>query len=359
MRMTTFVTCFFNLPKIEKNEKRRSTDKYIKHSLPLLEMNINLVYFGDEEMAKFVFNKRKEFGLLEKTFIYTMEFESLPYYSRLEEIQTIESTNGIFGVKGGYHFTPHYMVCIWSKPYLLEKASKLNVFNSLYFYWIDFAYFKLKEEYSSSFSDVSIESFRHIETCAPTNDRLRLNMLGKPNFTLLKNKVEFFKSDRYYCAGGLFGGSIKSIETFQTLFNKEVNELLSLKISANEESIFAFIAYNNPTYFDITISMYATLLKNFCYISSEPLRVMEYVDIYRLADNHLFETQVCEKLLLGHKLRKITLTNIQLLKIYNSVLISSFYVDYKLYKKYCDEIILFHTINKIPITGLIEANLKF
>lgn len=357
--MTTFVTGFFNLPKLEKNVKRRSLDIYLKYSDVLLQKHINLIFFGDEEVALYVFKKRKEYGLLEKTFLYPMSFNELPSTTKLPEINTIYEEKGIFETKESFHYTPHYLACIWAKPFLLQKAAILNVFDTSYFYWIDFGYFKLEKEFPDSFKTISIQNFKIIEDLHPMNDCLKLTVLGKPNFSFFKNRSDFYKADRYYVAGGLFGGSQPAIHKLNELFNKELDTTLSLKILTNEENLFAMIAYNNPKHFDITVGFYTTLLQNFCYISAAIDKAYDYVNLFRLNENHYFETQLCEKLLLGYKLKKINFTNDQLINIYSSVLISSYYVDYSLYKKYVDEILIFFHTQKINLTDLMQKNLKF
>ena len=57
----TFVTAYFDLAKIENNEFRRKADHYLEYGKKLLERDINLIIYIEEENVEYISTLRESF----------------------------------------------------------------------------------------------------------------------------------------------------------------------------------------------------------------------------------------------------------------------------------------------------------
>ena len=180
--MTTFVTGFFNLPAIEENTVRRPTSTYFRVSEELLIHDINLVYYGDKEMAEYIKKRRDELGFTSKTQIHILDISELSYYEYKDEIQRIINSKGIYGATDSKRYTVGFLICIISKVFMLHESAKLNPFNTPNFCWVDFGLFHFKESYPCHFNNVNMASFTQIDSYWKDN-LIKISAINPFNFT--------------------------------------------------------------------------------------------------------------------------------------------------------------------------------
>ena len=125
----TIVTCFYNLDKKSKH----SNDKYYKWISNFLNKPMNIIIFLDKDdiyTYNYIMNCRKHF--FNKTYIISQKMEEWNTYKYIDYwnyCHSIDSEKDIHSIE---------LYMLWNeKTYFLKKASKLNPFNSDWFFWTD------------------------------------------------------------------------------------------------------------------------------------------------------------------------------------------------------------------------------
>ena len=139
MKKITLVTGLWDIGRDSlEGHWSRSFDHYLKNLSKLLELDCNLIIFGDENLEKFVFDKREpdntQFVVRDLSWFKNNEF-----YSKIQSIRTNpewyelapwlkDSTQGSLEM---------YNPIVMSKMFLLNDARLLDKFDSEKLYWID------------------------------------------------------------------------------------------------------------------------------------------------------------------------------------------------------------------------------
>ena len=316
---TTYVTCYINIPAIDKNYLRKSPDVYKRVSKEILKEDIHLIYFGDHEMANYVREQRAAYGHSAKTHIVPLYFHELPAYKYYNTICTNRASplNDAWETPG---YSPIFFTTIHSKLFLLEMVASspyLNVFKSEYFAWIDFGLFHLKDSYAHSFQHVNGDLYKEIdESWLP--DRVKIALISpfwEVQDPRMSNK-DFCAKNRHLTNGAMFGGSKESLCWFAAEAHKEFSSILADGCLVNEEGLFARILIRNPERFDPVACYYATTLPNFACYRSGPERIFEFLDLLHSLGWNFAIARICWKALAGHRAHYITLDSAQLKRLF-------------------------------------------
>lgn len=139
MEKITLVTGLWNIGRDNLSEGwSRSFQHYLDRLDKLLEVNTNMIIFGDEELKEFVFKKRTN----ENTQFITRPsswFVNNEFYDKIQEIRVKESWyNQVNWLKDSTQAKlDMYNPLVMSKMFLLHDAKILDKFNSDYMFWID------------------------------------------------------------------------------------------------------------------------------------------------------------------------------------------------------------------------------
>lgn len=304
MVKTTYVTGFINLPRLEENQSRRQLDTYLRVCQDLLKLDIHLLYFGDPEIGARVAEERAALGMAAATTVIPMSYEELPYYVHQEEITRVVNAGGIFGGFQSHRYTPAYVVTILSKVPLLLRAAERNPFGSTHFCWIDFGYFHLKESYPHAFYGIDASLFEDIDNLW-TDTRFRIQIITPSDDIFQIPEETLLLADRHVFAGGMFGGSVPTLEWIAAEQERHAVAALAKGIIANEEMILTAIFRAHPERFDINAAYYATILQNFGVARMSVTRIMPALHI--LSANKMWKhvESLCWKLLVGYHRRHI------------------------------------------------------
>jgi hypothetical protein len=232
----------------------RPYQHYLDKFSKLLEVDENMIIFGDEELQKFVFQKRSESNtqFILKPLSW---FKNNDYFNNIQNIRTNEewlSRSGWLRDSTQARLEM-YNPLVMSKVFLLHDAKIMDKFDSEYMFWIDggitntvhpgyFTHDKVLDKLSKYISKFSFISFPYAaETEIHGFEYNKLNSIAGDNV----NKV---------ARGGFFGGPKSSITDINSIYYGLLMSTLGEGYMGTEESIFSIMAYKHAdliNYFEI------------------------------------------------------------------------------------------------------------
>lgn len=255
MSKTTLVTGLWNIGRNNLTEGwSRSFDHYIEKFVKLLEIDNNLLIFGDTELESIVWKYRKH----ENTQFIRRELSWFKNNAYFDKIQTIRQREDWLSQSGWLRDSTQaklemYNPLVMSKMFLLNDAAILNKFNSELLFWIDagitntvhhgyFTHDKVLDKISDFTND-----FMFI--CFPYNAETEIHGFTYPKIN------DWAENDVNLVArGGFFGGEKEIIHKVNSIYYGLLNDTLDKGLMGTEESIFSIITYKFPeliTYYEI------------------------------------------------------------------------------------------------------------
>jgi len=244
----TFVSCFFNLEKLEKKGRWRSIDTYLEKSKFLLNLDVNLVVFvDDDEIVKYIEKIRKRY--MNRTKIIKMNITELPYYTHFDVINNIREKYPKNGIKD----TPAFAILMWSKFYFLQEAIKKNYFLTDQFMWVDFGitHIAKTENYIDSFNSKS--------------EKISIQCITLPTADI--TKIQELNVWKCYLGGGIIGGNTEYMLKLIDKFNYYLTFFIQNNVAPLEDNIVAYIFYKHPELFEPYYGHYASIINDrpYCY----------------------------------------------------------------------------------------------
>lgn len=354
--MTTFVTGFFHLlPPCHKLYDQRFQE-YKESATTLLDQDINLLFFGDKVMAAHVLKYRIKAGLGAKTAVLPTKLSDLELYEfkeRFHDLYIYGSNSSEF--TRSPRFTPHYLLVILSKLFLLNEATQYNPFEAKHFVWIDYGYYRHAKHEPYCFSLLPKDIYKQIENSWSEKDLFRIAAV-KPPAGNEKDRATYHSNYRQSVAGGIFGGSCKAIQAVLQKYKQELCEVLESGGLTCEENIYGRLLNIYPELFDIYVAKYTTALNNFpC--QNDTFSYSEFLlSKFCFYGNNKAEYQTCIRLYDAVKKGK-TKTNMETL--YNYLCISAFYIDRALYDIHKKEALAYFAEHKITPRPQVAKNLSY
>lgn len=249
--MITLVTGLWDIGRGNLTEGwSRSFDHYLDKFDQLLQIDCNMIIFGDKELQDFVFSKRSDsntqFILRDLDWFKSGEF----YY----QIQSIRNNPKWYNLAGWLTDSTQaklemYNPLVMSKMFLLHDALLLDKFNSEKLYWID----------AGLTNTVHAGYFTH-DNVLPKIDKLTDNFLFVcfpyeadreiHGFDIKQmDKITETRVDKV-CRGGFFGGTKEVIRQMNNLYYGLMKSTLQNGLMGTEESLFSILLYQNPTIVD-------------------------------------------------------------------------------------------------------------
>ena len=255
MSKLTLITGLWDIKRdLLSNGWNRSYNYYLEKFKQLLEIDNNLIIFGDNHLKEFIFKHRNENNTL---FIE----RSLDWFSKndyFDKIQKIRLNPHWYQQAGWLEESTqakleYYNPLVMSKMFLLHDAKIMDPFDSEYMFWIDagltntvhpgyFTYDKVLNnlpKYISKFSFVcfpyetttEIHGFEYNKMVSLVGDKV--------------NKV---------ARGGFFGGPKNTISDINSIYYNILTSTLQEGYMGTEESIFSIMCYKHSdliNYFEI------------------------------------------------------------------------------------------------------------
>ena len=255
MSKITLVTGIWDIGRSNLTEGwSRSYQHYLDKFEKLLEVDCNMIIYGDSELEKFVYSKRQisntQFILRDLSWFTSSEF-----FDMIQKIRTNPDWyNQVGWLKESTQARlENYNPLVMSKVYLLHDAKIMDKFNSEYMFWIDggltntvhpgyFTHDKVLDKldkYISKFSFVCFPYDASVEIHGFEYNKL--NELAGAKV----NKV---------ARGGFFGGPKHTISDINSIYYGLMKTTLAEGYMGTEESIFSIMCYKHSdliNYFEI------------------------------------------------------------------------------------------------------------
>lgn len=243
---------FINLSRVENNSKRREAKEYMEHAKKLLEKDITLYLFLEEDMIPLCQAERSKHNLLHKTIFKPITFSELPYFCYYENVKINREINKVVNACG-FKDTAGYIVTVNSKIPLVNQVIEENPFHSTHFGWIDFGLFHVA-------SDAFISEDRPFEKLS---ERIKLEFMQPIHEDIPLNPELQYTKIYGMIAAGYMTGNAESWKKFLFYFEEEFLKALTLGYGPSEEQIFPVIMVKYPDFFEFYYGKYDSILTNY------------------------------------------------------------------------------------------------
>jgi hypothetical protein len=244
----TLVTGLWDIGRDQLQEGwSRTFNHYLEKFSQLLELDYNMIIFGDEELLEFVSNKREyhntQFILKDLSWFKNNEY--------FDKIQSIRNNPEWFNQVGWLSESTqskleYYNPLVMSKMFLLHDAKILDKFDSEYLFWIDagitntvhpgyFTHDKVIDKLPKYVNNFHFICFPY-ETSSEIHG-FKYNGMLKYSDTDIVNKV---------ARGGFFGGKKSAISQMNNIYYSLLIEALGEGYMGTEESLFTIMSYKHP-----------------------------------------------------------------------------------------------------------------
>ena len=255
MGSITLVTGIWDIGRGDLSEGwSRPFQHYLDKFEQLLKVEENLIIFGEDELEKFVFERRSP----ENTQFINRPlswFQNNEFFQNIQKIRTNEDWLNRSGWlrESTQARLENYNPLVMSKVFLLNDAKIMDKFNSEYMFWIDggltntvhpgyFTHDKVLDKLSKYISKFSFVCFPYdAETEIHGFEYNRLNDIAGDKV----NKV---------ARGGFFGGPKHTIGDINGIYYNLLQSTLNEGLMGTEESIFSIMCYKHSdivNYFEI------------------------------------------------------------------------------------------------------------
>lgn len=270
MKKITLVTGLWNIGRDGLTEGwSRTFEHYLQKFNQLLDVDVNLIVFGESELKEFVFKKRNDSNtqFIERN----QSWMRNEFFDKIQKIRLDESWYNQSGwLKDSTQAKLEmYNPLVMSKMFLLNDARILDKFDSDYIFWIDaglantvhtgyFTHDKVLEKLTKY-----VPKFSFI--CFPYDGKVEIHGFEYNKMVELSEGKDVNKVAR----GGFFGGPKSTISEMNSIYYGLMNSTLSQGYMGTEESLFTIMTYKHPeliNYFEIEsnglISKFFEDLKN-------------------------------------------------------------------------------------------------
>jgi hypothetical protein len=228
----------------------RSFDHYLEKFSQLLQIDCNMIIYGDQELQNFVMSRRND----QNTQFITRDlnwFKNNDFYNKIQTIRTNPSWYNLSGwlPDSTQAKLEMYNPLVMSKMYLLHDAVILDKFNSDKLFWIDagltntvnvgyFTHDKVLDKIESL-------SDNFLFVCFPYQAENEIHGFDiKMMDSITGNRVD------KVCRGGFFGGSKSNIRKLNGVYYDLMNSTLSNGYMGTEESLFSILLHTQSSMTD-------------------------------------------------------------------------------------------------------------
>jgi hypothetical protein len=228
----------------------RSYDHYLERFAQLLNVDVNMIIFGDENLQSFVQEKRNsnntQFVLRNLDWFKESEF-----YDKIQKIRTNPNWYNQVGwlSESTQAKLEMYNPLVMSKMFLLHDAKILDKFDSDLLFWIDggisntvhpgyFTHDKVLDKIKNLVNEFMFICFPY-----ETNSEIH-------GFEYQYMKQLTSDNPNIVARGGFFGGTKDAISQMNVLYYNLMSQTLNNGYMGTEESLFTILLYQNPDLID-------------------------------------------------------------------------------------------------------------
>jgi len=232
----------------------RSYNHYLEKFKQLLDIDNNLIIFGDNHLKEFVFNHRNESNTLfiERSLDW---FKNNDYFNIIQKIRLNPQWYSQAGwlEESTQAKLEYYNPLVMSKMFLLHDAKIMDPFDSEYMFWIDAGltntvhpgYFTHDKVLNNLPKYISKFSF----VCFPYETTTEIHGFDYNKMvSIVGNRVN------KVARGGFFGGPKNTISDINSIYYNILTSTLQEGYMGTEESLFSIMTYKHSdlvNYFEI------------------------------------------------------------------------------------------------------------
>lgn len=265
MGNVTIVTGLWNIGRDTlSNNWSRSYDHYLEKFEDLLAIENNMIIYGDDDLEKFVFQKRNR----ENTQFIKRTSEWFIKNEFFDKIQKIRNNSDWYNQAGWLKDSTQaklelYNPLVMSKMFLLNDAGIFDKFDSSHLFWIDagitntihsgyFTHDKIQNKLSNVFNSFGFIAF-------PYHASNEIHGFSYPRINSYATK-----DVKLVCRGGLFGGPKHTFSEINATYYSILRQTLDDGYMGTEESIFSIMLYKYPDLIDYVEIEGNGLISKFC-----------------------------------------------------------------------------------------------
>jgi hypothetical protein len=265
MSKITLVTGLWNINRDGLTEGwSRTFQHYLDKFDQLLQIENNMIIFGEPELESFVFERRDR----SNTQFITRDKEWFKQTVPYDKIQEIRNNSDWYGQAGWLQDSTQaklewYNPLVMSKMFLMNDARIMDQFNSQHLYWIDagitntihpgyFTHDKIQNKLPEVFDKFGFVAF-------PYDANNEIHGFSYP-------KINSYAGDdvKLVCRGGLFGGPKHVFSDINGIYYNILSETLKSGYMGTEESIFSIMLYKHSDMIDYVEIESNGLISKFC-----------------------------------------------------------------------------------------------
>ena len=252
MKKITIVTGLWDIGRKDlSSDWARGYDHYLAKLNELLKTDINFIIFGDEDLKKFVYERREE----KNTQFIVRDLEWFTNNEFYEPIQNIRTNPSWINQVGWLRDSTQaklelYNPLVMSKMFLLHDAKILDKFDSDYLFWIDAGITNTVHQgyftHDKVLDNLDKLTDKFLFVCFPYETSTEIHGF---NYEII-NKICNNKVDRV-ARGGFFGGTKDKITELNSNYYQLLKDTLNNNLMGTEESIFTIMTYLYPNSLDL------------------------------------------------------------------------------------------------------------
>jgi len=265
MSNVTIVTGLWNINRDGLTEGwSRTFQHYLDKFDQLLQIENNMIIFGEPELESFVFERRDR----SNTQFITRDKEWFKQTVPYDKIQEIRNNPDWYGQAGWLQDSTQaklewYNPLVMSKMFLMNDARIMDQFNSQHLYWLDagitntihpgyFTHDKIQNKLPEVFDKFGFVAF-------PYDANNEIHGFSYP-------KINSYAGDdvKLVCRGGLFGGPKHVFSDINGIYYNILSETLKSGYMGTEESIFSIMLYKHSDMIDYVEIEGNGLISKFC-----------------------------------------------------------------------------------------------
>lgn len=246
--MFSIVTSLYNLTNVHRGDGRKWQD-YLDWFGKTLQVKCPFIIFTEEETVDFILEKRGNLP----THIITTKLEDVPLYNLRDTIQTVlnssEYKEEMSDVSRVECKDSMYSIIQYSKFKWLKESSKLNPFNSKYFFWLDAgaSRFLSSSDYEKEYP--SQEALAQLDQI----DNTFLIQYNPDYYSDLVNSStlteNYLWDNRAFICGSMFGGNSKAIFSIDDEINEIMDYMIENSCVNNEQIALGYLCKNKENLF--------------------------------------------------------------------------------------------------------------
>ena len=325
----TVVTSLFDLSKHENRTGNRTINKYLDIGKHLLELPVNMIIATEADLADKIKSYRKDIGLIDKTFVYTVDLRNSPYYKYFSFIkQAFKEGRKPIGTSDTKD-SPMYLILMWTRYWLLKQIVNINPFNSKGLMHIDYGifYFHMNRLYETKTMIMSM--MKQIPA-----DKIKAIVLCETSIDEIKDRKKYFSQRRCKIACGYYSGSLNDINWLADQFDKELKTCLDHGYPALDEPIMSIIYCQNRSRFMPYYGDYQQCIFNNINMTDGLWIVNRNLEHCRAHTLHLPVINIVRYVLQAIEKKTIKINPTEYLKLMDELMIASWWIGKPEFLKY-------------------------